>query len=773
MRGTEGAARGHVLRRAATILGLFGAVIILAKYLRSYLATCDLSGSPTFGSLTSFMDLALTVGSRGKESLRSPAALFALAFVCLIAGFHAVKGRGMPWAKAATAVLAIALLVGALVLRDLGRLSLAIVASTAAAIVVALHPETWKERWQEKASRLRLVAAWAAVALLAVVSRLYGLAEHPRGYAEHAVVHNLIALPYYEELLSPPMRLHLSGLWHSIMAQFGLQSLLEAIWFKLVGVGFLQSTFLPALLGVGAVMLGYSFGHDLLGKKGGFFVSYLFALGSWQIAFSRYGDPEHILPVFQAALTLALGVKALRTASAGLALLAGMSLGLSWFVYGTNQILPVIVLACLGQLLFLRRYRSAAYYTCGAAFVGGFLLVSGEAFYRNLASGHIYPIRAALPDNANYRVVSLAETGRSLPKAYSELMRQATDPWFSKQGGMLSDLEAVLLIPSLAIGAVALLRGVDRDVWCFLFTAAVLSPLPAIASPEVNCRRLLLSAFFCSCVVAAGAVRMTGLLEALFPRTALAVLAGLAVSVYACAALNTYSTQSRQEHSESHAQHTAVARFISRHANEASFKVFQRSPTDAAVQYGFIRLQGYDRLRDVRSVRPNAHLRYTFHPEALPVMPARAEPCAPGSLIVIADDDEEIFRRTIVEDPELIVHGYGCRPADPGHSGEYGADDHRADGQPARHRPHPAVHQGVKVIGHSRSFQNHRHKDKERNGQQGKFPHGCIGLGCDQVKAPVSPEKIRTHHPYASQDKSQGKAQSQEQDEGSEEQNSD
>ena len=182
---------------------------------------------------------------------------------------------------------------------------------------------------------------------IAVLFRFWSLAEIPRGFAQHAVVHLRVSRKVAEALqeaiatfdLGPVLDLSV----YLLRDQHGPLSIVDGLGFFVFGVGPVEARMTQAVLGCCAVAAAYGLGKALEGPRLGLLFSFLLAVSPWHLAYSRYGDGEHVVPTLHVLLAMLLLVRAVRFGRPRDFLLCGLVVGLSWYFYATNQVVPIIV----------------------------------------------------------------------------------------------------------------------------------------------------------------------------------------------------------------------------------------------------------------------------------------------------------------------------------------------------------------------------------------------------------------------------------------------
>jgi len=421
--------------------------------------------------------------------------------------------------------------------------------------------------------------AWPALIPLGVgaIFRFWSLAEVPRGFAQHAVVHLEISRSICEALADASSSFDLSSLlfyWPLFWEQHGPMAMIDGLGFCAFGIGMVEARMTQAVLGCLAILVAYALGSSLDGPRFGFLFSFLLAVSPWHLAFSRYGDGEHALPILQALLAFLLVYRAARLGRPRDYALGGVVLGLSWYVYATNQIVPVIALAFFAyKVLASREYLKRD---------GRKLIVMAAAFV--LVS---YPhISSSLDKSDGWLARSPQQELRSSPLAdfetitgtAAQLFDQVNDPWFFRPGGGLGPAVQTLFI----VGAVSCLAGLfmarRRDACVLLLLWLGLSLLPALLSTAFF-RRLLLALVVALALSTVAILQMLRLLEkgGVSRRVTSVFLIGVCV-LGAVAGAYIYYEKVRVFESNYHIDHTQLALFVAR--NIGSSFVYVYTPED-------------------------------------------------------------------------------------------------------------------------------------------------------------------------------------------------
>ena len=439
---------------------------------------------------------------------------------------------------------------------------------------------------------------WPVLALLGVAAaaRFAVPDRYPSGFAQHAVAHNELATAFMEAMAARWSGIDVA--LPDITQQFGLMSFLQALAFFALGVGFRQAMVLAALFGVLAVAVAYLAGREIAGHRAGLASAVLLAGSSWHLAFSRYGDPEHSLPVLQFLLTLWLAFVAVRRRSAPLALLLGLIAGLSWYVYGTNQVVPLMLL--LWMPLLARRFGRPGWAWAVAA-VAGCAASSWPAVARSLELGSVFPVRAGLRLGGRYELLGAVEALEQVPQALTQLFVESTDAWFARPGGVFPIVGALLLVGGVALLVGAARRRADRPTALLLLVSLALAFLPGVASLGTGARRLLL-------VPTVGVFVQAWCATWLLDRPAVAracgrwrpLLGAVAGVAWLAWGVTDYFWRVRQSESAWHESHTQVARYVAAQLGRGHLAVLSEDAIDADDAASFVGFAAYETLRRAR-----------------------------------------------------------------------------------------------------------------------------------------------------------------------------
>ena len=560
----------------------------------------DRLGRPTLAPLGGFMR-ALTAAGRWVADLAAaralPLGVAAVAGAAIAIAVLAWRRRD-GWRRRGAVALALAAIAAAVAALAAGRLGAGLACSVAAAVGLA------GARGEDAGGRPARTRLWLAATLgIAVVLRFWSLAQVPRGYAEHAVVHHVqYTIPFYETLFPALLRLDwrpvpdfLSMLVHE---QHAVNSIPAALGFDLLGVGTTQTRLVTAALGSLTVLVAFGLGRRMRDDALGLAFALLLAISPWHVSISRYEDTEHVLCPLQALLALYFTWSALRRGRPRDFVLAGATLAAGWYLYGPSQTMPaiaaaVLLSAVLGGPGLLRRHRVPI-----AAAIAVFALASAPAIADFIARGRLLPVRSSYQDAAGFRFTDARRDLSMVGAELGELFVAADDAWFARPGGGLGAIGTALLVPGLAWCLWAMRQRGDRDSAVLLLAALPVSFLPAALAPDASFRRLFLFATF-ALLLAAVAIRdLVGALESCgAPRRLVAALCLGAAAVATAAEAHVYFDLCQLPESETHRYHYEMARFAAGDLGERFVTVVVPHEWDVADHERYLTLVGYERLR--------------------------------------------------------------------------------------------------------------------------------------------------------------------------------
>lgn len=277
----------------------------------------------------------------------------------------------------------------------------------------------------------------------------------------------------------------------TFVQQYGFASFLQALVFYIFGVGYLQSTVLAAVFGILSVYFIWKIGSAIIGRDYGLILAFLLSASLWHITFSRHSDAEHSLPVLQALLSVYLGIQCATSPSVLKGALLGSVVGLSWYIYATNQLVPFLLLGGLPILVLSLRTRIR--HPVWIIALMFFCLVSYPAVEASFSKGNWFPIRTTLPETRNYDLQFNLETLKSVHRSFSQIFINSEDEWFTRHGGALTLGSKILVAIGLGVIAIGMQRMVGVLRAGYVCCALMLGILPAVLSSEQALRRELIA----------------------------------------------------------------------------------------------------------------------------------------------------------------------------------------------------------------------------------------------------------------------------------------
>ena len=266
----------------------------------------------------------------------------------------------------------------------------------------------------------------------------------PNGYAEHSVYHHVnFSLPYLEALSSslqtmqaqPFLGIASNALVHE---QWGFISLVAAIGFKLFGVSLTVTRLVSAALGTLTIYVAYRLGRALDGIRLGLVFSFLLAVSPWHITISRYGDQEHVISPLQFLLSLLFVILAVKGGKVSDMLLAGVFTSVTWYIYASNLVVPVIVglfLLCRWVLLGRAAPRVALRNWWKILLgLGCFALLSYPAIAQLAPQGILQANMRTGYTGSGSIFADLPKHLQMIGLEADQLFRHANDPWFTTPG---------------------------------------------------------------------------------------------------------------------------------------------------------------------------------------------------------------------------------------------------------------------------------------------------------------------------------------------------
>jgi len=559
-----------------------------------HLTTCARTGCQTLSGLSWFVESSIAFGRIVDRLFTAYGWYVVAAIVSLVISSFLVMNRGRTRRSMIAAILVSALGFASILCMAETHLGAAVGCALAAAILM-LAGGPFREKMCETAREWPL---WIPLAVGGVL-RFWSLAEIPRGFAQHAVVHLKGSLVFYEVFVQILRSFDLSsifGLWDLFGEQWGPLSMINGIGFVIFGVGWVQARLTQAVLGCLAICVAYALGTCLDGRRLGFLFSFLLAVSPWHLAFSRYGDAEHALPTLQVLLAVLFVCRAARFGGTRDYVLAGITVAMSWYVYATNQIVPFLAAGFLIYKLivsrgFLRRDGVKLIYMATV-----FVVMSVPHFVARGDGGALWLLRTQ-PEEFSPYAVSVLRTWEEVGR---QLFWQVKESWFFREGGGLGPVIQTLFIVGTALCVAGLFVRRRKDTSVLLLLWLALSFLPAVLSQTVQFRRLLLTLVVALALSSVAILRTLRLFEhgGLSRRTSRVILIGLCALGTATSSFF-YFEEVRIDECNLHLYHTEIADFISMRIGEAYLYAYAPTGTDEWEIRDYISLFGYERIREL------------------------------------------------------------------------------------------------------------------------------------------------------------------------------
>jgi hypothetical protein len=650
---------GRTAKRIRTAVCLLACTLVGLALLR-HLADVDRRGEETLFEAAWLVSALRASGAWLVAVLRGHSWLLLamLMSACLAITCLAVRG-GPNWKKRLPGLLAIPLALFAVVAFASGHPLVAVASGVVlAACLAAVAPATGGTApvWAR--------AALAAVVVLALVLRCFALASWPVGYPEHAAVHHTaLSLPFYEQLGSALRTFDLKkllGVASTIVHdQHGPDGLTAAIAFSFLGVTLTVTQLTSAALGILTVIAAYGFGRILESWRTGLILAVLVAASPWNISISRYGDAEHVLAPLLTFIVLGSLLRALDSHRLGDAVLAAVSLGVSWYVYAPAQILPVLaVLLTLAHALRRRPWRRRGVWIVLVA-VATFAAVSLPAIVDFAARGRLIPIRSSYEDQQLPSLLNPSRVATLSMTEWRQLFVKTSDAWFARDGGGLGATEAALLLPGLVLLATRWRSERTRDRAVLLLAALPLSLLPAILAPDESFRRLFLAATFILVIASVVIARtITVAAAAGVPRVIVVAAVGATSLAYVAANTHIYFDTVTVHESAAHIYDREMAELVAARLGHQFVTALVRSKDDITDHERYITLAAYERLRKLAEEGKRRADLYAIVPLTDLATPSEvATIVARGGVLVALDDvlSDSAAGRRVAADLRALV----------------------------------------------------------------------------------------------------------------------
>lgn len=330
------------------------------------------------------------------------------------------------------------------------------------------------------------------VLVLATALRVVYLQELPIGFSHQSLDHHThVTFKFLSALACRLGSEPCTGPFPTLVQQYGLAELLQACVFYLFGVGYYQSAVLAAALGILSVWVIWRTGRLMVNEEYGLALAFLLATSLWHIAFSRHSDIEHSLPVLQAVVSIYCSIMFAKSPTLLKGAILGIVIGSSWYVYATNQVIPVLFIGSVPILCMT--YRCSIRDRAWLAVLLGFAAVSYPAISVNISNGYFFPIRSTLPPTSNYTIGGASDFIRAVGKCISQIVVRSEDEWFVRAGGAITMAEKGLLLVGLVSIFTRMRSTLGIVQGAYVLGAFAVGLLPALISPEQAIRRKLLA----------------------------------------------------------------------------------------------------------------------------------------------------------------------------------------------------------------------------------------------------------------------------------------
>jgi uncharacterized membrane protein YhaH (DUF805 family) len=578
------------VRRA--VCWLAGLLVVAVLYW--HLTSCARSGCQTLGGLSWFVESLIAAGRLIDRQFTAYGWYVVAAILSLVVSSILITKAGPTRRSLIAAILVSALGLASILSMAEGRLGAATgLALGAAMLLLAGGP--CREEVRETAREWPLLIPLVVGGLL----RFWSLAEYPRGFAQHAVEHLKGSLVFYEGVQQALRSFNLSpgsGFWRLVVEQWGPMSMVDGVGFFIFGVGWVQARLTQAVLGCFAICTAYALGTNLDGRRLGFLFSFLLAVSPWHLAFSRYGDAEHVLPTLQALLAVLFVVRAARWGRTLDYALAGITVALSWYVYATNQLVPLLAAGYLTYKLVLSRGFLRRDGTKLIQMAAVFFMVSIPHFAALGYKGGVWLLRTPA-DGLSPSAVSDLDSWREVGR---QLFSQVVESWFFREGGGLGPVIQTLFIVGTVLCVAGLFVRRRRDSSVLLLLWLALSFLPAVLSQSVQFRRLLLTLVVALVLSSVAVLRTLQLLEegGISRRTSRVILIGLCALGTAASCFH-YFEEVRVDECNLHRYHTAIADYVSKNLGREYIYAYAPTGTDLWEMRDFISLFAHERIREL------------------------------------------------------------------------------------------------------------------------------------------------------------------------------
>jgi hypothetical protein len=330
------------------------------------------------------------------------------------------------------------------------------------------------------------------VLVAGAVLRLIYLKELPIGFSHQSLDHhNQVTFRFLHYLNCTFGTESCVAAFPTLVQHYGFASFLQALVFYCCGVGYYQSAMPGVVFGILSIFVIWRIGILLLGKEYGLALAFLLAISVWHITFSRHSDAEHSLPILQALLSIYFLLLCVQSPNLITGSILGVVIGSSWYVYATNQIVPLLCIAAL-PVLCLSYNTSLRHRAWLMAFICC-VIVSYPAVSASVSKGHFFPVRSTLPTTNNYQIRDISELVTIVGRTLSQLFIRSEDEWFVRGGGAITLAGKILGVCGIGVLLSRMRTAVGALQGAYVFAVFALGLIPAIFSPEPALRRELIT----------------------------------------------------------------------------------------------------------------------------------------------------------------------------------------------------------------------------------------------------------------------------------------
>ncbi len=468
------------------------------------------AGLPALNSIDWLMYSLLSSGEALFQTITAfqatgwqPSALLGVAFIALV--LLCLLFKQIQWAFATFIVFLVTI-----TLIEFLRFDYLLAIPSAVALGIALV--SLQRRIPSDHLSLRYPLVLLAIISLSFSLRLWRIDEIPHGFGQHGVVHMVDghAIEYSKNLVPRLMSGDFSAISEVSLDQHIPLAFIHSVAFYFTGHGFLEAKLVQVVFGTLAVLAIYFLGYYLAGEIAGLTAAALLGTSWWHIAFSRYDDAEHVLPILQTVLALLFTIRAAKFNRIIDYALCGLLTAFGWYIYATSQIVTVVVICFQFYKYVLSRAQLSRSWRGLLVFwiVFGVASIPHLNFYLHKATSTV-PIRAEYTTETNsgpYAIVELKNIPSNFAAAARQLFIRTNDGWVGKdyEAGFLGLIEASFFISALVFLIFQLRDPAFRDSAVLLIFFLILTPWPGVLTAEVVTRRLMLCGLWA--ILAAGIV---------------------------------------------------------------------------------------------------------------------------------------------------------------------------------------------------------------------------------------------------------------------------